>query len=90
MATSVKLDANLKRRIQHLAEIRHRSAHWIMSQAILDYVTREEAKESFKQEAIASWKAYQETGLHVKGAKAQEWLKSWGTKSKKDKPSCHN
>lgn len=89
MATSVKLDSDLKRRVQHLAELRHRSAHWIMNQAIADYVTREEAKESFKQEALASWKAYQETGLHVKGTEVQTWLKSWGITSKKDKPSCH-
>ena len=62
MATSVKLDDDLKSRIQHLADIRHRSAHWIMREAIRDYVEREEARERFKQEALASWKAYQETG----------------------------
>jgi predicted transcriptional regulator len=89
MATSVKIDDNLKQRIQHLAEIRHRSAHWIMHEAIQDYVTREEAKESFKQEAIASWKAYQETGLHLKGSEVQTWLKSWGNNSKKEDPQCH-
>ncbi|WP_419836576.1 CopG family ribbon-helix-helix protein [Xenorhabdus bovienii] len=33
MATSVKLDDNLKSRIQHLAEVRQRSAHWIMREA---------------------------------------------------------
>ncbi|WAK00377.1 CopG family ribbon-helix-helix protein [Methylobacter sp. YRD-M1] len=41
MATSVKLDDDLKNRIQHLAEMRHRSAHWIMREAIRDYVERE-------------------------------------------------
>lgn len=89
MATSIKLDTDLKHRIQHLAELRHRSAHWIMSEAIRDYVTREEAKESFKQEAIASWKAYQETGLHVQGTEVRDWLNHWGAKPKKEKPSCH-
>ena len=34
MATSVKLDDALKKRIQHLADVRHRSAHWIMREAI--------------------------------------------------------
>ena len=47
MATSVKLDDDLKSRIQHLAETRNRSAHWIMREAIRDYVEREEARESF-------------------------------------------
>lgn len=53
MATSVKLDEDLKNRIQALAELRHRSPHWIKREAIRDYVEREEARESFKQEALA-------------------------------------
>lgn len=42
MATSVKLNDDMKKRVQHLADVRHRSAHWIMRQAIQDYVEREE------------------------------------------------
>lgn len=90
MATSVKLDNQLKSRIQHLADARHRSAHWIMCQAIRDYVEREEAKENFKQEAIASWKAYQETGRHLTGKETQDWLNSWGTDNEIKNPSCHD
>lgn len=90
MATSVKLDNQLKSRIQHLADARHRSAHWIMCEAIRDYVEREEAKENFKQEAIASWKAYQETGRHLTGKETQDWLNSWGTDNEIENPSCHD
>jgi len=49
MATSIKLDDDLKSRIQRLADRRHRSAHWIMREAIRDYVEREEARESFNR-----------------------------------------
>lgn len=89
MATSVKLDDELKNRIQHLADARHRSAHWIMREAIRGYVEREEAKESFKQEALSSWTAYQETGQHLTGAEARDWLKSWGTDKETEIPECH-
>ena len=89
MATSVKLDDELKNRIQHLANVRHRSAHWIMREAIRDYVEREEARESFKQEAIASWKAYQETGQHLTGQEACHWLNNWGTDKETEIPECH-
>jgi len=65
MATSVKLDDDLKNRIQHLAEIRLRLSHWIMREAIRDYVEREEKRESFKQDALRAWEAYQENGLHL-------------------------
>jgi len=89
MATSVKLDDDLKHRIQHLADLRHRSAHWIMKEAIRDYVVREESRESFKQEALASWKAYQETGEHLTGEEVRGWLKDWGADNNKEIPPCH-
>jgi len=89
MATSVKLDDGLKSRIQRLADMRHRSAHWIMREAIRDYVEREEARESFKQEALASWTAYQETGRHLTGQEVRDWLKTWGTDKEIQIPQCH-
>ena len=51
MATSLKIDDTLKGRVQQLASQRRRSPHWIMLEAIQQYVEREEARESFKQEA---------------------------------------
>lgn len=89
MATSVKLDNDLKNRIQRLADIRDRSAHWIMCEAIRDYVEREEAREDFKQEALASWTAYQETGQHLTGQEIRNWLNTWGTDKETEIPKCH-
>lgn len=89
MATSVKLDDKLKNRIQYLAEARHRSTHWIMREAIREYVDREEAREKFKQEALLSWKNFQETGLHLTHQEACDWLDTWGTDKEKELPKCH-
>lgn len=50
-ATSIKLDDALKGRVQHLAEVRRRSSHWIMCGAISQYVEREEKLEAFRQDA---------------------------------------
>lgn len=61
VATSIKLDDEMKQRIQKLAGLRRRSAHWILREAIAQYVEREEARESFKQEARESWTEFQET-----------------------------
>ncbi len=90
MATSVKLDDELKSRIQRLAGVRNRSAHWVMCEAIRNYVEREEAKESFKQEAVASWTSYQETGRHLTGEEVRNWMSSWGTDKETKIPLCHN
>ncbi|MDP3816914.1 CopG family ribbon-helix-helix protein [Pseudomonas sp.] len=90
MATSIKIDDELKGRIQHLASLRQRSAHWIMREAIAQYVEREETRESFKQEALASWAAHQETGLHLTGQETRAWLNTWGAEAETELPKCHD
>ena len=89
MATSLKIDDALKSRVQHLARQRRRSPHWIMLEAIQQYVQREETRESFKQEALASWAAYKETGRHLTGQEVRTWLSAWGTDDEKAAPECH-
>ncbi|PIO98716.1 Transcriptional regulator, CopG family [uncultured Pleomorphomonas sp.] len=89
MATSLKIGDGLKSRVQQLADRRRRSAHWIMLEAIEQYVQREEARESFRQEALASWEAYRETGRHLTGEEVRAWLNTWGTDDEKTVPECH-
>lgn len=89
MATSIKIDDELRARVQRLAERRQRSTHWVMREAIAQYVSREEARDSFKQEALASWKTYKETGRHLTGEEVRAWLETWGTDSEAAMPDCH-
>lgn len=89
MPTSIKLDDELKSRVQQLAALRQRSAHWVMREAITQYVEREEAREHFKQEALASWASYQETGLHLTGQEVSAWLNTWGTEEETGLPEYH-
>jgi len=89
VATSLKIGDKLKLRVQKLARLRQRSAHWIMQEAIQQYVEREEARESFKKEALASWTAYQETGRHLTGPEVRAWLNSWGTEAEAELPECN-
>jgi predicted transcriptional regulator len=89
MATSVKINDDLKNRVNQLANVRNRSAHWIMCEAIQDYVEREEAKENFKQEALASWSSYKKTGLHLDSQEVRDWLKTWGSDKETEIPRRH-
>jgi predicted transcriptional regulator len=89
MATSIKIDDELKGRVQRLAGLRQRSPHWIMREAIAQYVEREEAREAFKQEALASWTAYRETGRHLTGQEVRTWLNTWGDEAETELPECH-
>ena len=72
--TSLKLDAKIKQRIRRLASARRRSPHWLMSEAIQEYVEREEKREKFRQHALAAWDHYQTTGLQVTAEEADAWL----------------
>jgi len=87
MATSIKIDHELKSRVHYLAGLRQRSAHWIMREAIVQYVDLEEARESFKQEALDARAEYQQTGGHHLTWKAvRAWLNTWGTESETKLP----
>jgi predicted transcriptional regulator len=72
--TSLKLDAEIKTRLQQLAQLRRRSSHWLMREAIEQYVEREERREQLRQDALAAWAEYQATGLHVTAEEADAWL----------------
>jgi predicted transcriptional regulator len=88
-ATSIKLDDELKSRVQHLAGLRRRSAHWIMREAIQQYVEREEKREAFRRETIEAWEDFQATGLHATAEEVEKWLASWGTDDELPPPACH-
>lgn len=88
-ATSIKLDEELKGRIHTLAQARRRSAHWIMREAISQYVEREEKRESFRQDTLKAWDDYQATGLHATAEEVDAWLESWGSDNEQSAPECH-
>jgi predicted transcriptional regulator len=48
-ATSIKIDEQLKQRVQQIAATRQRSAHWLMREAIREYVEREEKREALRK-----------------------------------------
>lgn len=87
--TSIKLDDDLKDRIQHLADARQRSAHWLMREAIQQYVEQEERREAFRQDALKAWENYQATGLHATADEVERWLNSWGKDDEGPAPECH-
>lgn len=89
VAVAVKIDPAMKERVQRLAEVRNRSAHWLLREAIGQYVEREEQREAFHRDALQAWQEYKETGLHVTGDEVLDWLESWGTPNEKAAPTCH-
>lgn len=87
--TSLKLDPDMKARVQQLAESRRRTSHWIMREAIAEYVSREEKRQSFFQDAQTAWEDYQRTGLHLTDNEVGTWLANLEAGEDADLPECH-
>jgi predicted transcriptional regulator len=87
--TPVKLDPELKVRLKRLATARHRAPHWLMREAIAQYVDREEKRQALHQDALAAWEEFEETGLHATGNEVMAWLETWGTDDELPAPACH-
>jgi predicted transcriptional regulator len=87
--TSLKLDTETKERVKRLASARRRSPHWVMREAITQYVEREEKHERLRQDAVAAWTHYQTTGLHVTAGEADAWLAKLEAGLNAAAPKCH-
>ena len=86
---AIKIDPEIKERVKRLADARHRTPHWLMREAIHQYVEREEKRESFRQDAIKAWGEYQATGLHVTVEEADAWLARLEGGQDAEPPECH-
>ncbi len=86
--TSLKLDAEVKQRVQRLADARRRSPHWLMREAIEEYVEREEKRQQLRRDALAAWTQYQMTGLHATAEEADAWLAKLEAGKKVAPPKC--
>ena len=87
---TVKLEADLRERIQHIAEARDRSAHWIMRQAISQYVEREEKREAFRQDTLRAWEEYRQNGLHLTAEEMDAWMARLEAGEDAESPACHH
>lgn len=86
---AVKLDQDIRERIKRLADARHRTMHWMMREAIQQYVEREEKREAFRRDGIRAWNEYQATGLHVTLEEADAWLARLESGQDVEPPECH-
>ncbi|MDR0828330.1 MAG: CopG family ribbon-helix-helix protein [Desulfovibrio sp.] len=89
LSTSIKIPGDLKGRIQRLAEVRQRTPHALMLLALETFVSREEQRESLRQEGIAAWEKFQRTGLHLTGDEVHGWIDQIRQGKKAPLPKCH-
>ena len=83
---AIKLPQQDRDRLQQLGVAKKRSAHWLAKEAITQFLDREEGSERFKQESVARWEEYCNTGKSVPHDAVMQWLESWGTENELEAP----
>jgi predicted transcriptional regulator len=71
----IKLDEHTKERLKQLGAARSRTPHWLMRNAIQQYLDREEQHEREKREDMERWERFQITGHAVTHDDAATWLR---------------
>lgn len=85
---SIKLNEADQTRIASLAESRQRSSHFLMREAIAEYLEREEKRAAFIAEAETAWQHYQTTGEHVSLDEMDAWAKRLESEPDLPAPQC--
>ena len=81
-------DADLYR-IASLASAKKRTPHYLMKEAILEYLQKEEARQNFIAAAESSFVHYKETGLHITLDEFDSWVDQVQQDTNTPIPSCH-
>jgi predicted transcriptional regulator len=87
---AIKIDDDTKARVKRLADARQRTPHWLMREAITQYVDREEKRESFRQDTVQAWEAFRAAGQHVTAEAADAWLAELEQGNDVDPPACRS
>lgn len=87
---AIKIDEDTKARVKRLATARQRTSHWLMKEAIVQYVDREEKREAFRQDTLKAWEDFRTTGLHLTQKEADAWLAKLEEGRDIDPPPCHS
>ena len=89
VTVTVKIEPEMRERMKRLSERRQRTQHWLVRDAIRQYVEREEARDAFVQQARDAWQEYRQTGLHASAEEVLDWLATWGGESETAAPILH-
>jgi len=76
---AIKLDDATYSRLKVLAEARQRSPHWLMKEAIRQFLEREEETEQIRRETLERWERFEAQGETVNHEAVEAWLETWGT-----------
>ena len=87
---AIKIDDDTRARVKRLADARQRTPHWLMREAIQQYVEREEQREALRQDTLKAWENHRANGgLHITAEEADAWLSELEQGKDVEPPECH-
>ena len=72
----IKVDEETRRRLKELATAKNRTAHWLVKEAVSEYLAREEVVEKERVEDQRRWDHFVMTGEAVEHDRVRDWLQS--------------
>ena len=88
-SVTIKLDNADRDRIASLATAKKRTPHYLMKEAILDYVKKEVTRQNFIVAADSSFVHYKETGFHITLDEFSSWVDRVQETPEAPVPACH-
>ncbi len=86
---SIKLEADQKDLLTQIAKEKDRSVHYLLLQAVKEYIEREQARMSFYEDGRKAVEHFNQTGLHVTQDEMRAWADSLGSHQELPSPVCH-
>ena len=76
---AVKLDGDTYDRLKALGKTRQRAPHWLMKEAIRQFLDREEEAEHVRRDTLERWAQFEATGEAIDHDTVATWIKTWGS-----------
>jgi predicted transcriptional regulator len=86
---SLRIDDAKKDQLVWIAQKQDRSVHYLLLQAVSEYISKETKRIEFYEAALEASQHYAETGLHTTHEEVMVWVNSLGTPNEFQPPVCH-
>jgi len=83
--TTVRLQAEVEKHLDAIANRLHRSKGWVINQALSEYIEKQLLEQSRWQQTLEAMESAAHGNL-VDGKEVHKWLNSWGTEHELDAP----
>lgn len=83
--TTVRLQTEVEKHLEAIANRLHRSKGWVINQALTEYIEKQQLEQARWQQTLEAMESAAQ-GKVVDAKDVHNWLNSWGTENELDAP----